>query len=84
MIATRHSYTPVKKGMKIAGTRIIPLVIEKEKMEEAEKKAGPAPIMEVVPYQLKTAGLITTGNEVRDHQGYIFGSGHRKIKTIWY
>ena len=65
MIATRHSYTPVKKGMKIAGTRIIPLVIEKEKMEEAEKKAGPAPIMEVVPYQLKTAGLITTGNEVK-------------------
>ena len=65
MIATRHSYTPVKKGMKIAGTRIIPLVIEKEKMEEAERKAGPAPIMEVVPYQLKTAGLITTGNEVK-------------------
>ena len=48
MIATRHSYTPVKKGMKIAGTRIIPLVIEKEKMEEAERKAGPVPIMEVV------------------------------------
>ena len=65
MIATRHSYTPVKKGMKIAGTRIIPLVIEKEKMEEAERKAGPVPIMEVVPYQLKTAGLITTGNEVK-------------------
>ena len=65
MIATRHSYTPVKKGMTIAGTRIIPLVIEKEKMEEAERKAGPAPIMEVVPYQLKTAGLITTGNEVK-------------------
>lgn len=65
MIATRHSYTPVKKGMKIAGTRIIPLVIEKEKMEEAERKAGPASIMEVVPYQLKTAGLITTGNEVK-------------------
>ena len=40
-------------------------MIEKEKMEEAERKAGPAPIMEVVPYQLKTAGLITTGNEVK-------------------
>ena len=65
MIATRHSYTPVKKGMKIAGTRIIPLVIEKEKMEEAERKAGPATIMQLVPYQLKTAGLITTGNEVK-------------------
>ena len=33
MIATRHSYTPVKKGAKLAATRIIPLIIEKEKME---------------------------------------------------
>ena len=31
MIATRHGNTPVKKGDKLAGTRIIPLVIEKEK-----------------------------------------------------
>ena len=29
MIATRHGNTPVKKGDKLAGTRIIPLVIEK-------------------------------------------------------
>ena len=35
MIACRHGNFPVKKGDKIAGTRIIPLVIEKEKMEEA-------------------------------------------------
>lgn len=31
MIATRHGNTPVKKGDKLCGTRIIPLVIEKEK-----------------------------------------------------
>ena len=31
MIACRHGNFPVKKGDKIAGTRIIPLVIEKEK-----------------------------------------------------
>ena len=37
MIATRHTNFPVKKGDKIAGTRIIPLVIEKEKMDRAEK-----------------------------------------------
>ena len=29
MIATRHGNTPVKKGDKLCGTRIIPLVIEK-------------------------------------------------------
>lgn len=64
MIATRRSCIPVKKGEKLAATRIIPLVIEKEKMEEAKRCAGKEPIVEVVPYKLKTAGLITTGNEV--------------------
>ena len=33
MIASRHGNFPVKTGDKIAGTRIIPLVIEKEKMD---------------------------------------------------
>ena len=40
MIASRHGNFPVKTGDKIAGTRIIPLVIEKEKMDAAEKAAG--------------------------------------------
>ncbi len=62
MIASRHGGFPVKKGDKIAGTRIIPLVIEKEKMERA-KKTG-SPIFEIKPYILKTAGVIATGNEV--------------------
>ena len=39
MIATRHGNFPVKKGDKLAGTRIIPLVIEKEKMEEPLSRA---------------------------------------------
>ena len=33
MIATIHGDLPVKKGAKLAGTRIIPLVIEQEKMD---------------------------------------------------
>lgn len=65
MIATRHSFTPVRRGMKLAGTRIIPLVIGKEKMEEALCVAGDEPVINVLPYQLKRAGLITTGNEVK-------------------
>ena len=43
MIASRHGNFPVRKGDKIAGTRIIPLVIEKEKMDRAEKLAGEEP-----------------------------------------
>ena len=44
MIASRHGDFPVKKGDKLAGTRIIPLVIEKEKMDKAVEAAGPEPI----------------------------------------
>lgn len=64
MIASRHGNTPVKAGDKIAGTRIIPLVIEKEKMEKAKDLAGHERIFSIMPYELKRAGVITTGSEV--------------------
>ena len=64
MIATRLTNTPVKKGDKIAGTRIIPLVIEKEKMEKAVEVAGKEPLMDIIPYKAKKVGIVTTGNEV--------------------
>ena len=64
MIASRHGDFIVKKGEKIAGTRVIPLVIEKEKMEEAKKAAGSEPLFNVLPFTLKKAGVVTTGNEV--------------------
>ena len=44
MIASRHGDFPVKKGDKLAGTRIIPLVIEKEKMSDPHGAAGKDPI----------------------------------------
>ena len=64
MIAARHGDFPVKKGDKLAGTRIIPLVIEKEKMEKARQAAGPEPIFSLLPFHPKKAGVVTTGNEV--------------------
>ena len=64
MIASRHTNTPVKKGDKLLGTRIIPLVIEKEKMELVRQKAGGEPLCCLYPYVLKTAGIVITGSEV--------------------
>lgn len=68
MIASRHGNFAVKKGDKLAGTRIIPLVIKKEKMEAAKKAALEAtngkPILELKPFVHKKAGIVTTGNEV--------------------
>ena len=68
MIASRHGNFPVRKGDKLAGTRIIPLVIEEEKMEAARKRAmditGGKPILEILPFARKKVGIVTTGNEV--------------------
>ncbi len=64
MIATRHGNFPVKKGDKLAGTRVIPLVIAEEKMEEAKTLCGDTPLLELKPFAPKKVGIITTGNEV--------------------
>ena len=64
MIATRHTNVAVRKGDKLAGMRVIPLVIDEKKLEEAEKAAGKEPLLKVTPWKLKTAGVITTGSEV--------------------
>ncbi|MBR2593249.1 MAG: molybdopterin-binding protein [Firmicutes bacterium] len=64
MIASRHSMSAVKKGDKLIGTRVIPLVIDGKKLDEAEKIAGEGPIAQVIPYKIKKAAVITTGNEV--------------------
>lgn len=64
MIATRHSNTKVQKGDKLAGMRVIPLVIDEKKLDEVDKIFDGEPIIKVVPWKLKTAGIVTTGNEV--------------------
>ena len=64
MIATRHTGTAVHPGDKLAGMRVIPLVIEEEKLKRAEQAAGSEPILRVTPWKLKTATVITTGSEV--------------------
>ena len=65
MIATRRGNTAVRKGDKLAGMRVIPLVIEEEKLRAAEEAAGSAPLLELLPYVKKTAAIIATGSEVK-------------------
>lgn len=61
--ATLPTNIPVSKGEMVAGARVIPLVIEKEKMEKArsiiEKK-----IVEVFPFRPLKVGVVTTGSEI--------------------
>ena len=64
MIATRHTNTAVHPGDKLAGMRIIPLVISEDALPSAEARAGSAPLLSLTPWKRKTCGLITTGSEV--------------------
>lgn len=65
MIATRHGNTAVRKGDKLAGMRVIPLIIEEAKLAAAEAAAGNSPLLELLPYVKKTAAIVATGSEVK-------------------
>ena len=63
-VATRRGNFSVKAGDKLAGMRVIPLVIEEAKLDAAAAAVGETPILSLLPYTLKTAAVITTGSEV--------------------
>jgi hypothetical protein len=64
IISARHALTAVQRGDKLAAVKAVPLVISGEKLKEAEEAAGVEPLMSVLPYTIRTAGVITTGSEV--------------------
>lgn len=63
MMATIHHNTPLKKGEKIGGTRVIPLIIDEEKIKQAEQLIKEN-ILWMEPFKTKQCLVITTGNEV--------------------
>ena len=63
-IATLPNKIPVRKGKSVAGMRVIPLVIGKEKMERVKEIAGGVPLMKVAPYKKFKVGLVVTGSEI--------------------
>ncbi|SDC10315.1 molybdopterin-binding protein [Parafannyhessea umbonata] len=68
MVATRRGNFGVRAGDALAGTRVIPLVIDGAVVAQAEAAADVAahgPLMRVAPYVMHTAAVITTGSEVK-------------------
>ncbi|MGL5068999.1 MAG: molybdopterin-binding protein [Sarcina sp.] len=63
MFATLHNNMEVKKGEKVGGTRVIPLMIKEELLNEA-KETCTKKIMWVDEIKKKKVGIVTTGNEV--------------------
>ena len=63
-IATVQNKIPVRAGKSVAGMRVIPLVIDKAKMERVKQIAGDVPLMKIAPYKKFKVGLIITGSEI--------------------
>lgn len=63
-IATAANNIPVRGGKSVAGMRVIPLIIDKTKMERVKEIAGLKPLMTVAPYRKFKVGLVVTGSEI--------------------
>ena len=83
IVATRHTNTAVRKGDKLAGVRVVPLVIEEKTIKQAERFIPKSTLLSLSPWKRKTCGLIITGSEVA--QGLVrdaLCSGARR-KAVW-
>lgn len=74
IFATRHTNSLVSKGDVVAGTRVVPLVIEEQKIIQAEELLQRADLMSILPLKHYKVGLVVTGNEVF-HQRIVDGFG---------
>ena len=64
MFAALHDNIVVRKGEKLAGTRIIPLFVAEEILKKAEDILAGEPIIRIVPLKEMKVGVVTTGSEV--------------------
>lgn len=77
IFATLHSHRTVIKGQNVAGTRVVPLVVERMLMEEAQKICRESfPLVSVKPFQPLWTKVITTGREVNSGR---IEDGFRKV-----
>ena len=65
-LATLHSLQEVRTGQAVGGTRVVPLLIEEQKILQAEALCAtlPAPLLEVLPLRAPRVGMVTTGSEI--------------------
>lgn len=62
-LATLHSLQRVEKGRDVAGTRVVPLMIDEQKLLQLESMVT-GPVIEVLPLRRFRVGVVTTGSEV--------------------
>lgn len=64
ILATLPNNTQVKEGELIAGTKVIPLVVQEAVIRAAEDICRPGGILSIESFQPKKVGIIVTGGEI--------------------
>jgi molybdenum cofactor synthesis domain-containing protein len=65
VLATMHTGQQVTRPRAVAGTRVVPLVIDEEKISRVEAICAEYPyVVGVLPFIHRKVGLVTTGSEV--------------------
>ena len=65
VFATLRSFHPVTAGQAVAGTRVVPLVIQEKEILDAERICTDSfPLIQVKPFKSCRVGVVTTGSEV--------------------
>ena len=65
IVATLHNNSPVKAGERVAGAKVIPLVVKEKTVQAVEDIcAANTPLLSVIPYQNFKIGGLITGREV--------------------
>lgn len=69
VLATAHTHQRVPDGRAVAGARVVPLVIEEERVQAVEDicarvRAERGPIIHVKTFAPRKVGIVTTGSEV--------------------
>ena len=65
VLSTLHDHTLVEQDQNVAGAKVIPLVIPKEKIQQVEEVCQQYPfIIEVKPLHALSVGILVTGSEV--------------------
>lgn len=69
VVATLHTLTPVSEGERVAGTKVVPLVVKERVIRKAEAIcAADGPVLTVLPYRRLKVGAVITGREVYEHR----------------
>lgn len=65
VVATLHNNSPVEAGDKVAGTKVIPLVVKEETVSAVESICAELPALsQVLPYRQLKLGAVITGREI--------------------